>query len=59
MGFCNCSMFCCAILYVYSSFAIILTEKREQVALLNLSNWCLSVPRAAMGLSAVCDYGIS
>ena len=25
MGFCNCSMFCCALLCVYSSFAIILT----------------------------------
>ena len=24
MGFCNCSMFCCALLYVHSSFTIIL-----------------------------------
>ena len=27
--FCNCSMFCCALLYVPSSFAIILMGKRE------------------------------
>ena len=41
MGVCNCSMFCCALLYVHSSIAIILMEKRELVALLNLSSWCL------------------
>ena len=34
MGFYNCSMFCCALLYVYSSFAIILMGKRELVTLL-------------------------
>ena len=38
---CNCSMFCCALLYVHSSIAIILMGKRELVALLNLSSWCL------------------
>ena len=43
MGFCNCSMFCCAFLYVLSSFAIILMGKRELVALLGLSSWCLVV----------------
>ena len=32
-GFCNCSMFCCALLYVHSSFA----------ALLSLSSWCLVI----------------
>ena len=41
MGFCNCSMFCCTILYVHSSIAFILIWKRELVALLNLSSWCL------------------
>ena len=41
MGVCNCSMFCCMFLYVDSSFAIILMGKRELVALLNLSSWCL------------------
>ena len=41
MGFCNCSMFCCTLLYVHSSIAIILMGKTELVALLNLSSWCL------------------
>ena len=34
-------MFCCTLLYVHSSIAIILMGKRELVALLNLSLWCL------------------
>ena len=38
---CNCYMFCCALLYVLSSIAIILMGKRELVAMLNLSSWCL------------------
>ena len=39
--------------------------KRELVALLSLSTWCLAIivslkiPRGVMGLSAVCDFGIS
>ena len=41
MGVCNCSMFCCTLLYVHSSIAIILIGKRELIALLNLSSWCL------------------
>ena len=41
MGVCNCSMFCCALLYVHFSIAIILMGKRELIALLNLSSWCL------------------
>ena len=41
MGVCNCSMFCCTLLYVHSSIAIILMGKREMIALLNLSSWCL------------------
>ena len=41
VGFCNCSMFCCALLCVHSSFEIILLGKRELVALLCLSSWCL------------------
>ena len=62
MGVCNCSMFCCALLYVPSRFAIILVGKRELVTLLSLSSWCLdccvALPCGAMGLSAVCDGGI-
>ena len=34
-------MYCCTLLYVHSSFAIILTGKRELVALPTLSSWCL------------------
>ena len=41
MGVCNCSMFCYTFLYVHSSIAIILMGKRELIALLNLSSWCL------------------
>ena len=41
MGVCNRSMFCCTLLYVHSSIAIILMGKRELVALFNLSSWCL------------------
>ena len=57
-------MFCCALLCVHSSIAIILMGKRELDALFNLSPWCLvmvdwlflAVP---FWLSAVCDCGIS
>ena len=41
MGVCNCSIFCCTLLYVHSSIVIILMGKRELIALLNLSSWCL------------------
>ena len=41
MGVCNCSLFCCTLLYVHISIAIILMGKRELIALLNLSSWCL------------------
>ena len=58
---CNCSMFCCMLLYVHSSIAIILMGKRELVALLNLSSWCimmveqlfLAVPRGCLGFGIV------
>ena len=43
MGFCSCSMFCCALLYVHSSFAIIVMAKRELAALLSLSSCCLVI----------------
>ena len=64
VGFCNYSMFCHALLYVHSSFAIILMRIREQVALqkyifLVSRDCCVALPRGAMGLSAVCDCGIS
>ena len=34
-------MFCCTLLYVHSSIAIILMGKRELIAWLNFSSWCL------------------
>ena len=34
-------MFCCTLLYIHSSIAIILMGNNELVALLNLSSWCL------------------
>ena len=43
MGVCNCSMFCCTLLYVHSSIAIILIGKTELAALLNLSSWGLVI----------------
>ena len=36
-------MFCCTLLYVHSNFVIILMGKRELVALLSLSSWCLVI----------------
>ena len=41
MGVCNCSMFCCTLIYAPSSFTITMMGKRELVALLSLSSWCL------------------
>ena len=57
-------MCCYALLYVHSSFAIILMGIRELVALqkyvfLVSRDCCVALPRDAMGLSAVCDCGIS
>ena len=56
MGVCNCSMFCCTLLYVHFSIAIILMGKKELIALLNLPSWCLvmverlflTVPRSCL-----------
>ena len=53
---CNCSMFCCTLLYVHSGIAIILMGKRELVALLNLSSWCLvMVERLFLAVPRVCQ----
>ena len=55
MELCNCSMFCYTLLYVQSSIAIILMGKRELVALLNLSSWCLvMVKRLFLVVPRVC-----
>ena len=57
-------MFCCTLLYIHSNFAITLMGKRELVALLSLSSWCLvmgcvALPCGTMGLCTVYDCGIS
>ena len=41
VGVCNCSFFCCTLLYVHSNIAIILMGKKELVTLLYLSSWCI------------------
>ena len=62
VGFCNCSIFCCALLNV--SILVL------QSSLWGRESWllcfvclpddcCVALPRGAMGLSAVCDCGIS
>ena len=64
VGVCNCSMFCFTLLYVHSSIAIILMGKRELVALLNLSSWCLvmverlflAVPRGCLQIVVFPDH---
>ena len=43
MGLCGYSVFCCALLCVPSSFAIILMGKRELVVLLSMSSWCFVI----------------
>ena len=48
-------MFCCLLIYVHSSIAIILMGKRELVALLNLSSWCfVMVERLFLGMPRGC-----
>ena len=64
MGVCGCSMFSCTLLYVHSSIAIILMGKRELIALLGLSSWCLAmverlflaVPRDCLQIVVFPDY---
>ena len=41
MGICGCSVLYCVLRCVHSCIAIILMGKRELVALLCLSSWCL------------------
>ena len=58
-------MFCCTLLYVPSSFAMVMMGKRESwllclVCLPGVSRDCLvALLCGAMGLSAICDCGIS
>ena len=67
MGFSNYSMFCCALLCVHSSFAVISMGKRERgragcfalLVFLVSHDCCVVLLHRATGLSAVCDCGIS
>ena len=43
MGFCVSSLFCCALLCVFSSFAVILMGKSKLIALLCWSFWFIVV----------------
>ena len=56
-------MFCCVLLYVLSRFAIILMGKRAGCftlfVLLVSSDSFVALLHEALGLSAVCDCGIS
>ena len=55
MGVGTCSMFCCTLLYVHTSIAINSMGKRELIALLNLSSWCLvMVERLFLAVPRVC-----
>ena len=64
MGFCYCSICCCALLCVHSSFAIIsMGEVRAgsfALFVFLVSRDCyVDLPHDATGLSAVYDCGIS
>ena len=47
-------MFCYALFYVHSSFAVILKGKNELVALLILSSWCLVIVVCLLSCGALC-----
>ena len=63
MGSCNLAMFCCTLLYVSSSFAIILMGKKAGCFAKGLflvsRGCCVALPCGVMGLSAVFDCVIS
>ena len=57
VGFCSCSMFCCALLCVHSGFSIILMRTQELVALVSLSSCvsCLSCCSSSQCHGFVCS----
>ena len=64
VGFCNCSIFRCTLLYVYFSFATMLMGRGELVALLCFvflvyRDCCMTLSNDAICLCVVCDCGIS
>ena len=59
---CNCSMFCCTLNYVNSSFEIALMGEERAgcfawFVLLESRDWFMALPCGAMSLSDVGDYG--
>ena len=64
MGFCNCSMFCCALLCVHFSIANANLGGKERAGCFALfvflvsRDYCLTVPHDVTGLSAVCYCGL-
>ena len=54
VGFCVCSMFCCALLCVLSSFAIISMEKRERAGCLSLFVFLVSYRSSSRCRGLVC-----
>ena len=60
MRFCKCSIFCCALLCVHSSFQITSMGKSELVGLLCYFSWCLVIAVwLFLTMPQVCDCGIS
>ena len=63
VGFCNRSMFGCALLCVHSSFPIISMGKRAACIALFVfllsRDFCMDLPHDATCFSAVCECGIS
>ena len=67
VGFCNCLMFCCTLLCVPSGFAIVLIARGGRggagcfawFVFLVSRGCCVALPRGAMGLSTVCDCGVT
>ena len=64
VGFCNCSMLCCTLLYVHYSFSNYLGGEERAVCFAEFvylvsRDCCVVLLRDAMGLSAVCDCGSS
>ena len=56
VGFCNCSLFGCTLLCFHSSF---IWGRFALFVFLVSRSCCVTLPRGATGLSAVCVRGIS
>ena len=59
VGVCNCSMFCCTLLYVHSSIAKERAGCFAWFVFLESRDGWAALSRGAMGFSADCDCGIS